>query len=990
MASEKALQSVGLLTTPNRNALPPGALLVADNTVIEQAGTVQPRPGYDIIAATVDPSDLYVRRTIAWNSGPSTGGAIIDLLPDADKMILTLNPSGSSTDVVGMQSAVNDTHPYEAMIARGNLYSTGALGMQKLFLSQGPGVLAAGMPRGLPFVASIAASSSASRNWFHDGQVVGYRTCLVRTDTFGYAVRGAPSGQVRISNRSGVDARPTLTIPLPDLLSLLGVVLLIPGDTVEVYRSAQVDYTTTEPPDDMNLVQTHILTATDISTGSITVVDSVSDVQRQTQPVLYTSPSAEGIGQANETPPGCSDCSFGNRLAFYGDIVTRPFASLSLFGNDGYAWDGNVRIGKHATQVTLVTTVGLTAAVVTAGSVLVGQCVSDAASPTADGTKLFGDTIIVSNNGATFGTGESLVQMSKAAKASGNVTCTVYDVVHVGGRDYFASDTSNIATREFNNTSTPASLDDVVNAFCLIVNLDPLGQVWAHPNQLGLTSNGITYPDDGSPGVVFYGRTMAAFNVTPYLDRKVTTTVNVTAPTVILDLVYYGPQDFKPVSSPVLTPTVYPDRLIAAALPGGVYVSKQDEPEAVPVENLLQVGDTNARVIRMVSVREAVWVFKTDGLFRIAGGDITSLSIDLIDPSVRLLNSYAADAQGDHVFAWTTQGVTKIGDGGAQNVSQAAIGADLSAVEQLLSPDEDQTRNAFIVCDSNQSRVLVGVPTVALVMGVPTPSLPTQIYCFSTRTMAWTKWILPDNGPYAACLDGVVTGRIILSGALTTYTSTLGPPPVPTFTTKRAHYFERERASSVYTVDFHESATVISSAFPPGGTGYVTTIEPPLTVKSATGDVLVNADGSVATVLSASTLLGLADVVITDIHVDIATLAYYHAFQSNVQWAPFDMNEYDIEKTWCEIRLLLDATKNMVTYKMIYSGTPNGSSPVTVSVPITKTTVPTNVVKRIGIPRNVSREQLLLMELTIKQGLALWELDGVSAIAVPSAERVGR
>lgn len=991
MADEKAIQQVGLLTNPNRNALPPGALLVADNVVIDQVGTIQPRPGYTVGNSTGDiPTQVQSCRLVSYSPDPtratSTQRFFIDFLFTSTTVgaCAVSDVSNPWIQVTTFENpSGNFAHPYEAMVSRGNLYSTGFAGMQKFTFTGPPSTLSAvstnpaGMPRGLPSRSpGVTNIGAAPVNWFVDGNTVGYRTCFLRTDINGYTVRGAPSGQFRVSNRSGSLSLVTMVLPLPSYTS---TPLVQVGDVLEIYRGAQVDNTVvpTEPPDDMNLVASITLTASQIASLVVTFIDEVADELRQTQPLLYTSPSAETIAQANETPPLCSDCLFANRIAFYGDVTTRSNFELALYGTNGYAWDGTAPIGKHVAAATISTTNGSATAVLNSGHVYVGQCVSNSANPTTAGTVFDAETVILAWNGAT-----GLILSKPALSTSAATSTTTYDVVHVGTRNYYASSVSNIAGRQFDTMSTPSDLNDIVYLFMDTVNADDKCKVTVQPNPVGLTSSGIVWPTSGWPSVIFYEK---KFNLLTASDRTCTETVDSTSG------IYYSPQDFKAQSTSYPTANVYPDRVIRAMVPGGVYISKQDEPEAVPVQNLLQVGESSARVIRMVPVREAVWVFKEDGLFRISGGDITNIGFDLIDPSVRLVGPYAADVMNDVIYAWTSQGVCAISDGGSRNISQEPVGTDFSVSEQIFSPSSDTgLTQPWLICDSNQSRVLLKVGT--------DPSALTNEYheyCYSLRTNGWTRWDLhraTSDGvggtdfvatPSSGCLDNITNGAMVWSSATSTRTNP---------TVRRALLFEKKRnaqaffGQSIYASDINETAVV--TAVSTVATGFQLTISPSLSYVPLVGDALFSLD---ACIVISVTPGALSDTVIVDTSPGGAgSYTYCHRFQSTVQWGPFDMAAYDIEKTWREVRLLLDAVQNMHDYTMTYSGTPNGSTPVAVSVPIAKSNTATNVVKRIGIPRNVGREQLLLMQLTVAQAGARWDLDGINAVGVPSAERVGR
>jgi hypothetical protein len=99
-----------------------------------------------------------------------------------------------------------------------------------------------------------------------------------------------------------------------------------------VYRTEQFSGTTDDTSaDEMGLVYQYELLAADITAGYITFTDSITDALRGA--TLYTSPSQEGIAQANDRPPLAKDIALHkNAYMIYGNCSTKQRLFFTLVG----------------------------------------------------------------------------------------------------------------------------------------------------------------------------------------------------------------------------------------------------------------------------------------------------------------------------------------------------------------------------------------------------------------------------------------------------------------------------------------------------------------------------------------------------------------------------------------------------------------------------------------------------------------------------------
>lgn len=100
-----------------------------------------------------------------------------------------------------------------------------------------------------------------------------------------------------------------------------------------------------------------------------------------------------------------------------------------------------------------------------------------------------------------------------------------------------------------------------------------------------------------------------------------------------------------------------------------VYFSKYQQPEAVPIVNYFDVGAQDKAILRIFPMRDSLFVFKEDGLYRISG-DSTPFQLELFNSSFITLAPDSVTIANNVIYAWTTQGIQSLTEGGAAVISR--------------------------------------------------------------------------------------------------------------------------------------------------------------------------------------------------------------------------------------------------------------------------------------------------------------------------------
>lgn len=100
-----------------------------------------------------------------------------------------------------------------------------------------------------------------------------------------------------------------------------------------------------------------------------------------------------------------------------------------------------------------------------------------------------------------------------------------------------------------------------------------------------------------------------------------------------------------------------------------VAFSKTLEPEAVPLTNRLAIGANNTKIVRIVALKDSLFILKEDSLWRIYGNDPTTFAAQEIDPTTGFMWPDTVCKLGNKIFAVCDNGIAAIDENGVNIVS---------------------------------------------------------------------------------------------------------------------------------------------------------------------------------------------------------------------------------------------------------------------------------------------------------------------------------
>lgn len=176
-----------------------------------------------------------------------------------------------------------------------------------------------------------------------------------------------------------------------------------------------------------------------------------------------------------------------------------------------------------------------------------------------------------------------------------------------------------------------------------------------------------------------------------------------------------------------------------------VYVSKQLQPESVPLYSYLDVGSANAPILRILALRDYVFVHKTDGIFTINGTSFASLQQQLLDNSTKLIAPESLVVFNNQLLGFVDQGVAAISAAGVEIISRP-IEKTLLQLSQL----GNFRANTFgVAYESDRKYMLWTIQD-------ENDTYPTIAYIYNQATNTWTNWLLDRTAGFVNPQDNML------------------------------------------------------------------------------------------------------------------------------------------------------------------------------------------------------------------------------------------
>lgn len=317
MAQSINLKAAGLQTFyQSLGEISPGALLKANNTVIDRSGVISPRRG---IAVYSERSNNPIKQLLEYKGR---------ILRHVEDVLSYDNGFGTFSNFSGQYLEAASGYRLKSVEAKSNLYFATLNGVKKISATSASDFSIPEIIQDAGGAKAIAGTLelSGTSGYLRKGTTVSYRVLWLYTDRNQNLILGAPSTPMVISNDSDGDRNVQLKFQVPYNVNTTEY-------KYRVYRSEMSTFGT--PSDEVYQVFEASITAAQLSSREIVVTDSLPEDLRLAGIPLYTNQySGEGALKANEPPPSAKDLALFKGHMFYANTRTRHRCIFTLVSVD--------------------------------------------------------------------------------------------------------------------------------------------------------------------------------------------------------------------------------------------------------------------------------------------------------------------------------------------------------------------------------------------------------------------------------------------------------------------------------------------------------------------------------------------------------------------------------------------------------------------------------------------------------------------------------
>lgn len=273
------------------------------------------------------------------------------------------------------------------------------------------------------------------------------------------------------------------------------------------------------------------------------------------------------------------------------------------------------------------------------------------------------------------------------------------DTVTIGGIAYTAKGTETVASAQFKVTgssSTASNISATALSLIRVINQHASSTVYAYY---------LSGPDDLPGKILLEERSLGGAAFAIRASRAAS----------------WSPTD---IPSGADTKTSENDRFV-----NGLFWSKTNQPEAVPLINFAQIGSKNDAIMRIKALRDALYIFKESGEVYKLTGYYPNFQVDRIEESIKLIARESCQILNNQIFCLSDQGVVTISDS-TKVISRPIEQELLELVNQNYSLVQSI---GFGVAYESDRKYYLYLPTTSA------DTYPTQAHVYNIFTNTWVR-----------------------------------------------------------------------------------------------------------------------------------------------------------------------------------------------------------------------------------------------------------
>lgn len=757
------IKARGLHTFKNYYAdFPEGALTKASNVVIDRDDIIEPRPGFKQFGTQFSSQDYRAKQLFEYKTRLLRHVSNSSLQYESDQLGTFANFAGSYTEP-------ETNIRIKSVEQNGNFYFLTSGGVKKLSAVDAAG-LSSAVIIDAGGVKALSLSGTADYNtigFLEPQKQTAYVILWAYKDNNENLILGVPSQRFIIQNLKALDpsgnsnSNTNLTFNIPS--QILNYPTSIKENYFyQVYRTIQTGLDI-DPGSEFNLVFEDYPSSAQLTSGVVAISDITPDDIRVSGTLLYTNPtSGEGINQANYSPPFAKDITAFKGYTFYANTATVQRLFLDYLSVEGIL-SGN----------TFSVTDGVNTKTYLFQGAVESEMLDYSASTLANFKNPGGvakyftiDASTIKNVPAErsyyvwfFDTNETdpalvgklgIKVIITAAISTDNVADLIKSTIE-----------GTTGTIDFNITVNTAANSIVLKH----ANNGYVQDQTPTTNIPGLTiiTDGSGLGEDIATGKIFLPYKPTATetfgpSTSQQLEQVAISTIDVingdntgfiygfyqsgpeTIPGKMLfeqrsttgsAFRFYTLDGIEGQFNPTLGTTAISQDVISTneVRPNRVYYSKYQQPEAVPLVNFFDVGPRDKKIQRIIALRDALFIFKEEGIYRVTG-DVAPFAIQDFDSSVFIRGVDSAKALNNQIYALTSQGVITVTDTGVEVISRNIE----NIFTQITRPGfAYETATFGVAYETDRAYLLYTVKEKA-------DTSATVCFRYNTFTKTWTSW----------------------------------------------------------------------------------------------------------------------------------------------------------------------------------------------------------------------------------------------------------
>lgn len=411
-------------------------------------------------------------------------------------------------------------------------------------------------------------------------------------------------------------------------------------------------------------------------------------------------------------------------------------------------------------------------------------------------------------------------------------------------------------------------------------------------------------------------------------------------------------------------------------LPNGFFISKFNEPEAVPIVNFNYVGSKNYPILRVHALKYSLIVIKEDGVWRVTGDNPGNFSTTLLDGTVKCLASNTSCVINNQVIFLSNQGVALVTESAVQIISRKIE----DVIQSILTRDDIEEQSSGVSYEIDRLYLMTTIDA--------NDTSNKIVYSYNVLNDTWTTTDFIFNQ--------AVVGP---SNILYQITKFQDPLIDPTIISK-----ERKNNNRYDYVTEHYDISVVISSNDPVNNYFFANIDS-LFYDPQVGDIIVKydvlSDSELVNIITSVKLAGANNfdvTFLTESNLDAGdTEIIYQAYTIDIQTSPYTGGLVGRSKQFAQTQIHfrdktcteLDLTFSNDSFETLIPVEWKQINPTTQPIDLPRNTSPSNIC-RIYVPRSIQRSTYIQINASNTIGGDRLDIQALAYSVRTYAERVSK